>query len=206
VRTATSAATTTPATVPALAPAAAPTTCADTWEKGTLLVKENKPGKEKLLAKLIKGPAVDQLDLGSPLAPGGSAHTVCVYDDADAVVGRMDVDRAGDDCGGKPCWKAIGGAPPDGKGYLYKDGGASADGIKILLMKGGDAGKSKILIKGANNSSKGQTSLPAGIAAGLSFRSCWSPAFRTPTALPRCNCARIRSSRLRIPSAWSVSS
>ena len=51
-------------------------------------------------------------------------------------------------------------------GYLYKDKDASADGVSSMKLLGGAAGKSKVLLKAANNSAKGQTSLPTGIAAG----------------------------------------
>ncbi len=145
-----------------------PTGCLDTFEKGVLLIKENKAGKEKFLAKFIKGPAATQADFGDPLDTGGSSYSVCVFNEAETLVGEMHIDRPGEVCDTKPCFKSIGGDPPGGKGYVYKDKAVSQDGIKLLLMKGGDAGKSKVLVKGANNASKGQTTLPTGIAAGVS--------------------------------------
>jgi cysteine-rich repeat protein len=145
------------------------TTCDESWQKGVLLVKETQPGKEKFLAKFIRGPAVSQTQLGTPLAPGGTAYSICVYDESGDVVGEMRVDQAGADCSGRPCWKSLGKTPPDGKGYLYKDKSTTAaDGIKIMKLKGGDAGKSLLLIKGQNDSKKDQTALPAGMAEGLS--------------------------------------
>jgi len=68
------------------------------------------------------------------------------------------VDRAGDNCAGVPCWKAVGGDPPDGKGYKYKDEGG---GVRKILYKGGDAGKSKVIVKGKGSG------LPTGLAAAL---------------------------------------
>ncbi len=148
--------------------AAEPATgCDGTWAKALLLVKENVPGKEKFLVKMVKGPAITQADLGDPLLPGGTAYGVCVYDSAGALAGRFDVDQAGETCAGKDCWKSIGKDPPDGKGFTYKDKDTTSDGIKILKMKGGDSGKTVILAKGANNASKGQNNLPLGIALGL---------------------------------------
>jgi polyhydroxybutyrate depolymerase len=144
------------------------TSCADAWEKGSLLVKESRPGKEKLVAKLVKGPALAQSDLGNPLSSGGTGYTLCVYDDQGALVGRSEVDRAGATCAGSDCWSAIGGAPPAGRGYLYKDASASADGITQLKLLGGPAGSSQILVKGGNDAANGETSLPTGMAAALS--------------------------------------
>jgi hypothetical protein len=119
------------------------------FNKGTLLVKETS-GNEKLLVKMIGGPALAQTALGNPLSGGGTAYDVCIYDDGGTLVGQLNVDRAGDTCGGAPCWKAIGGDPPAGKGYKYKDAALSAAGVSKIIYKGGDAGKSKALVKGSD--------------------------------------------------------
>lgn len=111
--------------------------------------------------KLSKGPALTQADLGSPLAPEGTGYLVCVYDDMGALAQELRVDRAGETCGQKPCWKAIGGTP-GGKGWIYKDGEATSDGVRVLSLKGGPAGGSKITLKASNKAQKGQRSLPLG--------------------------------------------
>jgi len=129
-------------------------------------VKENVAGKENLLAKLLSGPALGQGDFGDPLL-GGTAYTMCVYDDAGSLAGRLDVDRGGMECAGGDCWRWVGPPPPYGRGYRYADRDASADGVTSLKLLGGPVGKSQILLKAANNSAKGQTSLPTGIAAAL---------------------------------------
>ncbi|MDX2171339.1 MAG: hypothetical protein SF182_30000 [Deltaproteobacteria bacterium] len=111
--------------------------------------KEAPAGKEKLLAKFIGGPALTQTDFGNPLGGGGTAYSLCVYGGtAGALVAEYDVDRAGDTCGSAACWADLGGMPPDGKGYKYKDDALAADGIFKLQLKGGEAGKSKALVKG----------------------------------------------------------
>ncbi len=143
--------------------------CTSGFGKGLLMVKADVPGKEKLVAKLLKGPALAQTDLGNPLDAGqggtGTVYSLCVYDDADALAGEALVDRAGDTCAGTPCWKSLGKAPNDpqgpGKGYKYKDGALAADGILKLLYKGGDAGKSKVTVIGKGSG------LPTGVAAAL---------------------------------------
>jgi hypothetical protein len=148
-------------TGPTVCPAAPDGTC-NVFPKGLFAAKEFPAGKQKLLAKFINGPALAQTDLGNPLGMGGTAYTLCVYDDGGAKVGELTVDRAGDTCGsGDPCWAAVGGAPPSGKGYKYKDDDLAALGAFKILYKGGAADKSKALFKG-----KG-AALPDGIAAAL---------------------------------------
>src|SRR5262249_53751927 len=97
----------------------------------------------------------------NPLSAGGTAYSLCVYDDGGTLVGSLTVDRAGDTCGTDPCWSAIGGAPPFGSGYKYKDDALTASGAFKLQYKGGAAGSSKALLKGKGNG------LPDGIAAAL---------------------------------------
>lgn len=147
-------------------PAVPVPSCAD-FDKGSLIVSETKVGKENLRLKLARGPALAQSDLGSPLTPDGTAYTVCLYEDGEVLRGTLDVNRAGDTCGSKPCWKAIGGVP-DGKGWKYKDTDRIEDGIKIATLKGGAEGRSTIQLKGGNNVSKGQDDQPLGIARHLS--------------------------------------
>ena len=142
-------------------PAAPDGTCLSTFAKGMLLVKDAPAGKEKLQAKLIGGPALVQTALGNPLSGGGTSYNLCIYDDVGNLVDEVDVARAGDTCGGDPCWKALGAAPPDGKGYKYKDSLLSAGGVSQILYKGGPAGKSKALVKGSG------AGLSPGVAAAL---------------------------------------
>lgn len=80
------------------------------------------------------------------------------------MVGRLEVDQAGKTCGaaGEACWKPIG-----AKGWAYRDPSSSADGVKRLLTKSGDAGKGSVRLKARNRARKGLTSLPVGLAAAL---------------------------------------
>jgi hypothetical protein len=138
----------------------APTTgCLEEWEKGLLVVDERRPGRERLAVKLRRGPALEPSGFGDPLATGGTAYTGCIYDDEGTLVGRLEVDRAGETCGAKPCWKRT------SSGYTYKDATASADGVSQLKVKGGAASRSQVMLKGGNK--KGRLDLPLGIATGL---------------------------------------
>jgi len=127
-------------------------------EKGSLLVNDKKPGKEKIKVSLTKLQAsVPQSQFGNPIS-GTTAYAVCIYDAANQLAGEYTVDRAGDTCDGKPCWAAI-----SDKGYKYSDKGTTADGILKMKLSGGAAGKGKIKVLGKNSSSN----LPTGVAALL---------------------------------------
>lgn len=127
-------------------------------DKGSLLVDEKKPGKEKLKVTLGKlQAAVTQSQFGDPVG-GATQYKVCVYDSANVLRGDYTVARAGATCGDAPCFSAIADT-----GYKYKDKSAGADGITTMKLAGGAAGKGKVKIKGRN--SGGQ--LPLGVAALL---------------------------------------
>jgi hypothetical protein len=159
--------------------------CVSGFAKGLLLVKENVPGEEKLTAKLIQGPAGVQDDFGNPLVADGTPYRLRLYDDTGTQVGEALVSRAGDlDCSGgtTACWKAMGGAPPTGKGYKYKDGDTAADGVFKILMKTSPSG-TKILLK-----AKGPAPpFPAGLASALQSTSSVTVQFHNDDAVaPYC--------------------
>ena len=148
-------------------PAAPADTCDDAWGKASLVVKEQRVGKESLVAKFERGPALEQSDLGTPLLPGATAYTLCLYDEAGALAGKTVVARAGEQCGSRPCWKSIGGAPPNGSGYQYRDAVAASDGIQQMRLRAGATGRSSLMIQGRNKATAGQNELPTGVAAAL---------------------------------------
>jgi FG-GAP repeat len=132
--------------------------------KGRLSIDERKPGKEKLSLRLSKLAApVGPAELGDPVS-GGARYDLCLYDDADTLLADLALDRAGQLCGRKPCWKAAGG------GFRYADPSASAGGVKKLVAKGGAAGKGKLSASARNAAAKGQAALPTGLAAALAGR------------------------------------
>lgn len=135
-----------------------------TASKASIVVSEKKTGAEKLkaLLKAFDDPT-NQADLGNPLT-GTTRYDLCLYDAGDQLVAELSVDRAGQSCGPKqkPCAKDKG-----GKGWLYKDPSAEADGTKKIVLKSGPAGKGKTLWLAANKSKKGQNQLPTGTAAAL---------------------------------------
>ncbi len=112
-----------------------------------------------MLRKLV--PEVLQAQLGNP-ATGTTRYDVCVYDDALRLVGSLNVDRAGQLCGTRPCWRTAG-----TKGYRYLDRNAGADGVRTIVATGGSAGRGRIVVKARNDERRGQTTMPLGMTAAL---------------------------------------
>lgn len=116
---------------------------------------------DKMKLKLSKGPELVQTDYGDPVAGGGTAYGLCVYDDADALVGEMRVLRAGSLCDGSECWRSLGGDAPDGKGYKFKDKDLQDSGIRTIQLRDGSLGKSKWKLDGRD------ANLPDGVTEAL---------------------------------------
>jgi glucose/arabinose dehydrogenase len=124
-------------------PAAPPTACPSTPASGCIgtskaKLKLKNPGdasKNKLLWKWQNGPALGQSDFGNPIA--STSYTLCIYG------GTSNADISAGIPSSSTLWKTI-----STTGYKFKDSAAAPDGIFKALLKGGDAGKSKLLIKG----------------------------------------------------------
>ncbi|HXC50972.1 MAG TPA: penicillin acylase family protein [Candidatus Limnocylindrales bacterium] len=90
--------------------------------------------------RLAKGPAIDAGDFGSP--DSTTSYELCMYDSSSRLIGHASM-RAGDACGGKPCWTRT------ARGFRYKDAAAAHDGVVRIALQGGDAGSSKIQLQAA---------------------------------------------------------
>jgi cysteine-rich repeat protein len=181
----------------ATCPAAPLETCASAG-KASLAVTESKPGKEKLKLALKKlAGAVPVADLGDPVG-GTTAYDVCIYRDADTLVGELSIERGGQTCGAQPCWKAAGAA-----GFKYKDPAASASGVGKLSLKGGDAGKGAATLSAANRADRGQSALPTGIAAALQGAA--SATVQVHTGVPTCFEARLGTVKQATPERFQAS-
>ena len=153
---------TTSTTVPTPGCSPAPRSGCVAAGRASLSINERNPGKERVKGTLQTLAAVTTAsDFGNPVS-GSTRYDVCIYNQAGALVGEMTIDRAGQTCGTRPCWKTVGTV-----GYRYTDKTAAADGMKSIVAKSGVFGKGSLKVKGANRSTAGQTSLPTGIAAAL---------------------------------------
>jgi hypothetical protein len=85
-----------------------------------------------------------------------------VYDDAPGLVLGLTVARAGQACGDRPCWARV-----STDSYRYADPVASADGVERIVLRGGAAGRGRIVLKAGNDAPRGQVAFPGGAAASL---------------------------------------
>jgi len=123
---------------------------------------EKKAGKEKLQLQWKKiATATTRASFGDPVG-GTTQAALCIFNDADVLIGQALVSRAGQTCGTKPCWK------PTGKqGLAYADKAALAAGVVKIAFVGGAATKGKASAQGKNDVAKGLTRLPTGLVAAL---------------------------------------
>jgi FG-GAP repeat protein len=101
-----------------------------------LAYKRDTPYTDVLQWKLLHGPELHRADFGDPLSATG--YTMCVYDDgalSAAAYVVPDFSR----------WALSG---TDAYKYLDKSKVAFVDGVQQVQLKGGAAGKAKILLKG----------------------------------------------------------
>ncbi len=110
--------------------------------KSLLLLKDKGGPTDKLIFKWIKGEATDASAFGDPV--NSTSYTLCVYDE---IAGNPELIYqglvpVGGLCSGKPCWKST------RKGFRYSDKLLLSDGVKLINLKSGAAGKSKIIFKG----------------------------------------------------------
>lgn len=140
----------------------APATTCETGAKIQIQVNEKTFGKEQIkvkVANLFTG--VPLSFFGDPVT-GTTGYAVCLYDETNTRVAAMQVNRAKQQCGTRPCWKISG-----GNSYKYSDRLLAADGMLALQLKSGAPGVGLFNAKGKNNLGKGMTALPIGVAAKL---------------------------------------
>lgn len=101
--------------------------------------------KDKGVWKWRKGFAtLTQASFGNPVS-GGTGYRLCVYDTnfgpPTFAIGALVA--AGGSCGGNPCWK-----PLSDKGWKYVNSATNAHRSKKIVLKGGDPGTPKVILKG----------------------------------------------------------
>jgi hypothetical protein len=107
-----------------------------------LAIDKEGADRDRFLWKWVKGAATDLADFGDAVN-GSATYHVCLYDASMSPQPVLDLGAsAGGSCGGVPCWKAAG-----SKGYRYKDKAGGSDGLTLLKLKSGTAGKAKVLAK-----------------------------------------------------------
>lgn len=117
--------------------AGAPAASCKTAQKSILILKQNGGAGDTQLFKWVKGEALDQTaHLGDPT--GTTEYSVCIYKGASSdVLESFSIPPAGGN------WSPIG-----DKGYKYKELNGSNGGITKVILKGGAASKTKVIVKG----------------------------------------------------------
>ena len=130
--------------------------------KAQIQSNEKTTGKEKLQLQWKKVAGVtSRAGFGDPVT-GSTIAVLCIFDDGGTLVQDFVIDRGGQTCGTKPCWRLKG-----KQGFAYQNKPGSADGIVKIGFVGGAAGKGSASAQGKNDPKKSFTDLPTGIAAAL---------------------------------------
>ena len=140
-------------------------------------------GKNRLQWKWLKGTA-SSADFGDPVN-GSSTYRLCVYD---AVAGAPSLKLgvsvpAGGVCNGKACWKQSG--AKTASGFRYRDSALEHDGLQVIKLKAGPAGKAKIIVrgKGANLPTSGAFAQDTDVTVQLLKSDggvCWQAVYPAP--------------------------
>jgi 6-phosphogluconolactonase (cycloisomerase 2 family) len=145
--------------------------------KSTLILKDKTPDTKDLLVwKWVKGAETSFADFGDP--SGTDSYTLCLYDASGpaSVLRLATAVPAGETCGGQPCWAVLG-----SNGYRYKDVEHTPDGILKALLKSGEAGKAKIVLKGKGENIPALPLLPLALPVRVQLQStagaCWESGF-----------------------------
>ncbi len=110
--------------------------------KSLLVLKDKGGAKDKAIFKWIKGETTQIADFGDPLS--STNYTLCICDESSGTpaLAMQALVPPGGICDGKPCWKTT------RKGFKFKDKLTTNDGVKLINLKSGPAGKAKIIFKG----------------------------------------------------------
>jgi len=108
-------------------------------EASLLVRKRSSAAKNALRWKWTSGGAVSPSDFGTPIT--STDYVLCLYDNGGSEISaRAPAHRT---CRTKPCWRALGTA-----GFKYRDKSATLDGLTVLRLHAGAAGKATIRAKG----------------------------------------------------------
>jgi hypothetical protein len=111
---------------------------------GLVVLKNKSPDRrDSLLWKWDRGAATSEQEFGDPIA-GSTSYALCIYDSSggsDRLLLHAAL-PAGGTCGEAACWKRRSTA------LKYRDPARTAGGVEMLLLKPGEDGRAKIVLKG----------------------------------------------------------
>ena len=143
--------------------------------KSVLQFKDRTPDVgDQVVFKWSKGQATQTADFGDPI--NTDDYALCLFD---GVGGLLFESRApaGDTCGTKPCWRALG-----IKGFSYKDALHTPEGVDKIILKAGLQGKAKTQFKGKGDNLPAFSlplSLPVTAQLQAENGQCWEATFST---------------------------
>jgi cysteine-rich repeat protein len=134
--------------------------------------------RDQVLWEWKKGPEVTFSDFGSPGSEDGPSG-LCLYltEGGSSSLLASFAPSSEELCGGKPCWRASG-----NKKLLYKDRKGFHDGLQQVLLKPGEANRSRIKLK-AGGAELPAISLPLNPSARVEAQwhsptsTCWAATF-----------------------------
>jgi hypothetical protein len=110
--------------------------------RALLLVKDNaNDAKDKLVWKWVVGEDTDVSAFGDPTA--NAAYALCLYDPSGPTLLASAEAPAGGLCTGVACW-----TPKGTSAYSYKDLEQTPNGLLKIVLKSGDTGNAKVIVKG----------------------------------------------------------
>ncbi len=114
---------------------------APTGKRGLRLWNRHRDRRDRLVWEWRRGEATSVADFGDPLATTG--YALCVYDQVDGnpTLVLSPVVLGGATCGGRPCWEAT------RRGFVYVNEEDPPDGICRIMLRAGDAGRTRICVK-----------------------------------------------------------
>lgn len=127
--------------------------------RSPLILKNFGNDKSDLVSwKFRRGPPTTNLDFGNPVQV--DPVTFCLYTGATEALSFEARAPAGETCNGKPCWKQQRPGRSGNKGFAYKDGQRSFDGVAKMRFRPGNE-KTWLLFNGrGENLETTSTGLP----------------------------------------------
>jgi cysteine-rich repeat protein len=142
--------------------------------KVTIINKAPNTTKDKIVWKWVKGERTTVADFGTPLTT--TQYLLCIYDNDELRTTALV--PAGGICSGKPCWTA------KVTGFKYKNKLLGPDGIQQIVLKAGEDGKAKIVVKGRGDllqmPSPMPVAMPIRVQLSQSDGVCWEANYSAP--------------------------
>jgi cysteine-rich repeat protein len=158
-----------------------PTNCTPSLQAGksTIALKRTAGGSNDTLTwKLRKGGVTPLAALGDPYV--STAYALCGYGPGPSLLFELDA-PPGDVCAGRACWSLLGRT-----GFTYRDRDRTPNGLDLLRVRSGDAGRVSMIAKG-KGSSLALPPLPMALPATVQLRTsdgvCWETIFSSTGAV-----------------------